>query len=80
MRITVRNLGVLKEATIDLKPLTVFIGPNNSGKTWLAYALAGILGNYGLGQYVQAYLEDSVPSIKELDQAIDQVIAKGTGC
>ena len=35
MRITVHNLGVLKEATIDLKPLTVFIGPNNSGKTWL---------------------------------------------
>ena len=42
MKITVRNLGVIKEAEVDLKPLTIFIGPNNSGKTWLAYTLANI--------------------------------------
>jgi len=78
MRITVRNLGVLKEANIDLKPLTVFIGPNNSGKTWLAYALASIFGPYGLGQYIQAYIEKGVHLIyEELNQAVEQVIAKG---
>jgi predicted ATPase len=39
MKVTVRNLGVIKEAEVDLKPLTIFVGPNNAGKTWLAYTL-----------------------------------------
>ncbi len=78
MRITVRNLGVLKEATIDLKPLTIFIGPNNSGKTWLAYALAGILGAYGSKKYIQAYVDKQVPNLYEsVNQAVEQVITEG---
>ena len=79
MKITVRNLGVLKEeAHIDLKPLTIFIGPNNAGKTWLAYALAGILGPYGSKEYIQAYTEKQVPSIYEpLDKAIEQILTEG---
>ncbi len=79
MRITVRNLGVLREeATIDLKPLTIFIGPNNSGKTWLAYALGGVLGPYGSREYTQAYVEERVPTIYEpVNQAVKQILAKG---
>ncbi len=79
MRITVRNLGVLREeATIDLKPLTIFIGPNNSGKTWLAYAIAGILGPYGSGEYAKAYAEKTIPNIYEkLNDAIELVLTKG---
>ena len=46
MKVSVRNLGVIKEAEFDVKPFTVFIGPNNAGKTWLAYALAGILDSH----------------------------------
>ncbi len=60
MKVSVRNLGVIKEAEIDLKPFTVFIGPNNAGKTWLAYALAGILGQYGWGQYTRAYIDGTI--------------------
>ena len=38
MKIKIRNLGPIRdEAVFELKPLTIFIGPNNSGKTWLAY-------------------------------------------
>lgn len=78
MRVTVRNLGVLKEATIDLKPLTIFIGPNNSGKTWLAYTLAGIFGPEGLGKYVDAYIEEQVPNIfEQVKRAVEQVLAEG---
>lgn len=44
MKVKVCNLGPLKEAEIELKPLMVLIGPNNAGKTWLAYLLSGILG------------------------------------
>lgn len=33
MRIKIRNIGPVEEADIELAPLTVFIGPNNSGKS-----------------------------------------------
>ncbi len=79
MKVSVRNLGVLKEeANFELKPLTVFIGPNNAGKTWLAYSLAGILGPFGSGEYAQAYAAKKVPNTYEpLDNAIERVLAEG---
>jgi predicted ATP-dependent endonuclease of OLD family len=55
MKITVRNLGVIEEAAVDLKPLTVFVGPNNQGKTWLAYLYASIFGSPGFFAYLSAY-------------------------
>ncbi|NJK79591.1 MAG: ATP-binding protein [Chloroflexaceae bacterium] len=60
MKVQIRNLGIVREADIDLKPLTVFIGPNNTGKTWVAYALGGILGLYGWGKYIDAYINSQV--------------------
>lgn len=65
MRLVVENLGPLREAEVDLThPFTVFAGPNNSGKTWLAtviYALgsgavvnAGPAANTMLSQLVAA--------------------------
>ena len=39
----VENLGKIKSATIDLsKDLTIFCGPNNTGKTFLSYAIYGL--------------------------------------
>ena len=38
----VTNFGPITEAKIDLRPLTVFVGPSNTGKSYLAvliYAL-----------------------------------------
>ena len=38
----VTNFGPIVKANIDLRPLTVFVGPSNTGKSWLAiliYAL-----------------------------------------
>ena len=40
--VTVKDFGPIIEGSVELKPLTVFIGPNNSGKSHLAtlvYAL-----------------------------------------
>ena len=34
----VRNLGRITEADIKIRPLTVFVGPNGTNKTWTAYA------------------------------------------
>ena len=39
MTFRVRNLGAIREGRFTLKPLTIFCGPNNSGKTWVMYSL-----------------------------------------
>ena len=42
LRLEVTDLGPVARACVDLRPLTVFVGPSNTGKTWLAtvaYAL-----------------------------------------
>ena len=48
VEITVKNFGPIAEANIDLRPLTVFVGPSNTGKTYFAtlvYALHGAFNN-----------------------------------
>ncbi len=78
MRVTVRNLGVLKEATIDLKPLTVFVGPNNSGKSWLSYTLTGVLGPYGYREYVRDYsVKDVQGKYPFIDDAMQHLLDEG---
>lgn len=43
MKINIKELGAIKEATIDLdKPLSIFCGQNNTGKTYLAYIIYAI--------------------------------------
>ena len=42
MKIKFQNLGNIKEAELDLRPLTVIIGPNNSNKTYIAYSIYGL--------------------------------------
>src|SRR5205823_4810876 len=60
-------------------PLTIFIGPNNAGKTWLAYTLAGIFGHYGWRKYAQAYTFENVQeTYPTLDAAIQQTLSEGT--
>lgn len=43
MKIRFANLGTIRETELDLRPLTVIIGPNNSSKTYLAYSVYGLL-------------------------------------
>lgn len=35
----IENFGAIKEAKIEVAPLTVFVGPNNSGKTYASLAI-----------------------------------------
>ena len=39
LRLVVDNLGPIRHADVALRPLTVLIGRNNTGKTYLAQAL-----------------------------------------
>ena len=52
MKIQIKELGAIKEATIDLeKKLSVFCGPNGTGKTYMAYVLYALtkLNNKSIG-------------------------------
>lgn len=53
VEIAVKNFGPIAEANIDLRPLTVFVGPSNTGKTYFAtlvYALHDVFEGFsGLG-------------------------------
>ena len=49
VEIAVKNFGPIAKATIDLRPLTVFVGPSNTGKTYfstLIYALHRIFEGF----------------------------------
>ena len=49
VEIAVENFGPIAKANIDLRPLTVFVGPSNTGKTYFAtlvYALYGIFKGF----------------------------------
>ena len=49
VRIDVRDFGPVAEGSVELRPLTVFVGPSNTGKTYLAiliYALHRVFGGF----------------------------------
>jgi hypothetical protein len=78
MNVKIRNLGVIHNASIDLKPLTVFIGENSMGKTWAAYTLSAIFGPHGYENYLKAYLEGKTEqTYPPLEQAIKQLLEHG---
>ena len=48
MKLKVKNFGPIRKAEVELKPLTVFVGPSNTGKSYLAmllYSIAKTLNN-----------------------------------
>src|SRR5579859_5613460 len=78
MKITIRNLGVIKKAEINLKPLTIFIGPNNSGKTWLAYTLAAVFGEFGISQFTDQERRTSIlENYSPVASAINELLTTG---
>ena len=65
VRISAENFGPIVNGSIDLRPLTVFVGPSNTGKTYLAtliYALHKILSDFSLlpvmYQHLHRFVQD----------------------
>jgi predicted ATPase len=58
MEITIKNVGPIKDIKIDIsKELIVLTGPNNSGKTYAAYIIYGLLKTkYGI---------DNAPNLRD---------------
>ena len=49
VRISARDFGAIASGSVDLRPLTVFVGPSNTGKTYFAtlvYALHRVLSGF----------------------------------
>lgn len=42
IKINIKNFGPINSGTIDLKPLTIFIGQNNSGKSYAAMLISSL--------------------------------------
>ena len=71
MKIKFKNLGNVREGEIELRPLTVFIGPNNTGKTYCAYNIYGIFDE-GIINIMKEDFE-----INSLDESINNLKEKG---
>jgi len=52
----IKNLGIIKEAFLHIKPFNVFIGENNSNKSWTAYSIYGILHRQNIKNLTEDYL------------------------
>ena len=46
MKLTVDNLGKIVQSEIELNNLTILVGDNNSGKTYITYSIYGMLKNW----------------------------------
>lgn len=46
MKLTVDNLGKIVQSELELNNLTILVGDNNSGKTYITYSIYGMLKNW----------------------------------
>lgn len=67
MKFGIKNLGPIKEANIELGDLTIICGKNNTGKTYLTYALSTFLDTISKNL--------SIPLENEI---IDELMQKGS--
>lgn len=53
-KLLIKNFGPIKQAEISITPLTIFIGPNSSGKSFstvLIHSLLNSFNEFGFNQY-----------------------------
>ncbi len=53
LELSVRDFGPIARADIDLRPMTVFVGPSNTGKSYLAILI------YALHKFFDSYTHDN---------------------
>jgi hypothetical protein len=82
VELIVKNLGRLTEARLDIKALTVFVGPNHTNKTWTAYSLYGIARNlarleFATGRRVGFSVGAALQA--KIEAAADELLSELTG-
>lgn len=65
-RMIVESLGPIKKAEINLAKETIFLGKNNSGKTYISYLLYGVFQRFNntKSEILHAYLEQKFQESK----------------
>ena len=81
----VKSMGSVREGEFAQKPLTVFCGLNNTGKTWVLYSLYHYLkslavvrempGEFGIEVPDNETLAEFVPDLESLNQSISSELA-----
>lgn len=56
MEFRIRNLGKIKKANIKLGNLTVFVGKNNTNKTWTAYLIYSVFSNHMVDEFMRTLI------------------------
>ena len=84
VEISVRNFGPIAEADLDLRPLTVFVGPSNTGKTYLSvliYALHRIFGEFSAfpSLHILPLLAHGLNYDNSADEELSEVFNKLSG-
>lgn len=51
VKVSVKDFGPIIEGDVELKPLTIFVGPNNAGKSYMAMLMYALLHSSPLGGY-----------------------------
>ncbi|MCT4584473.1 MAG: AAA family ATPase [Peptostreptococcaceae bacterium] len=71
-KLKVENFGKIKSACIEPSPLMIFLGDNNSGKSYLMSLIWGLMKNY-----THIFLKEDnykLESYKNLEEVIDNVL------
>lgn len=78
MIIKIKNFGPIDKCEIETKPLTLFVGPNGTGKTWTATLIACFFHQNMWGHYSRAYSEgELIEQYNLIDDAIESVLVNG---
>lgn len=79
-KLFVEDYGKIKSAEIEMAPLTLFVGDNNSGKSFLLSLLWGIenLGINAMLGYLYNETEEITALFSWISKQIDMTIEKGT--
>lgn len=76
--IKIKNLGAVKTADIKLRPLTIFVGENNTGKTYSAYLISFIFSKYAYFGFIEEYNNGKFSKdFYTIDNTVDQIFEKG---
>ena len=75
LKAKIQNLGPIREADIALNDLTIIAGKNNSGKTYISYALYGFL-EYAYYRYSDFLAIEHFNNL-ELEKIVDALVDKG---
>lgn len=86
LQLEVSNFGPIAKANIDLRPLTVFVGPSNTGKSYLAILIYALHKHFGTSRWVlERYLSNrknynlSSENIDDLARIAEHISAKYKG-